>query len=151
MMFPLVRNLKYYLVKSHESQYTHVRKLYDVIYIVSAMDCFLVLLIQFRLKEAGHLSDIRYSFCHLHAFYADIPTYIYMYIYICIYIYIYSLDFHSCTFPMSLCAGVRRADTLENISMVSCQKGPTRHAYAWQIGQDTLELSICLSYFVLLE
>ena len=27
--------------------------------------------------------------------------------------------------------------------MVSCQKGPTRHAYAWQIGpfwQDTLEL-----------
>ena len=28
-------------------------------------------------------------------------------------------------------------------SMVSCQKGPTRHAYAWQIGpfwQDTLEL-----------
>ena len=26
--------------------------------------------------------------------------------------------------------------------MVSCQKGPTRHAYAWQIGpfyQDTLE------------
>ena len=29
------------------------------------------------------------------------------------------------------------------ISMVSCQKGPTRHAYAWQIGpfwQDTLEL-----------
>ena len=28
--------------------------------------------------------------------------------------------------------------------MVSCQKGPTRHAYAWQIGpfwQDTLDLS----------
>ena len=28
-------------------------------------------------------------------------------------------------------------------SMVSCQKGPTRHAYAWQIGpfwQDTLEI-----------
>ena len=27
-------------------------------------------------------------------------------------------------------------------SMVSCQKGPTRHAYAWQIGpfwQDTLD------------
>ena len=27
------------------------------------------------------------------------------------------------------------------VSMVSCQKGPTRHAYAWQIGsfwQDTL-------------
>ena len=30
------------------------------------------------------------------------------------------------------------------ISMVSCQKGPTRHAYTWQIGpfwQDTLDLS----------
>ena len=30
-----------------------------------------------------------------------------------------------------------------NSSMVSCQKGPTRNAYAWQIGsfwQDTLEL-----------
>ena len=27
--------------------------------------------------------------------------------------------------------------------MVSCQKGPTRHAYAWQIGpfwQDTLDV-----------
>ena len=30
-----------------------------------------------------------------------------------------------------------------NNSRVSCQKGPTRHAYAWQIGpfwQDTLDL-----------
>ena len=30
-----------------------------------------------------------------------------------------------------------------NISMVSCQKGPTCHAYAWQIGpfwQDTLDI-----------
>ena len=29
----------------------------------------------------------------------------------------------------------------KELSMVSCQKGPTRHAYAWQIGpfwQDTL-------------
>ena len=29
--------------------------------------------------------------------------------------------------------------------MVSCQKGPTRHAYAWQIGpfsQDTLEFCL---------
>ena len=28
--------------------------------------------------------------------------------------------------------------------MVSCQKGPTRHAYAWQIGpflQDTIDMS----------
>ena len=28
--------------------------------------------------------------------------------------------------------------------MVSCQKGPTRHAYAWQIGpfwQDTLDIT----------
>ena len=33
--------------------------------------------------------------------------------------------------------------------MVSCQKGPTRHAYAWQIGpfwQDTLELSFNYVY-----
>ena len=31
------------------------------------------------------------------------------------------------------------------ISMVSCQKGPTRIAYAWQIGpfgQDTIDMSI---------
>ena len=31
----------------------------------------------------------------------------------------------------------------QHMSMVSCQKGPTRHAYAWQIGpfwQDTLEI-----------
>ena len=31
------------------------------------------------------------------------------------------------------------------ISMVPCQKGPTRHAYAWQIGpfwQDTLDMCI---------
>ena len=39
----------------------------------------------------------------------------------------------------------------EYMSMVSCQKGPTRHAYAWQIGpfcQDTLDVRvpvICLS------
>ena len=29
--------------------------------------------------------------------------------------------------------------------MVSCKKGPTRHAYAWQIGtfrQDTLDISV---------
>ena len=29
------------------------------------------------------------------------------------------------------------------ISMVPCQKGPTRHAYAWQIGpfgQDTIDM-----------
>ena len=33
-------------------------------------------------------------------------------------------------------------------SMVSCQKGPTRHAYAWQIGpfwQDTLELCVSVT------
>ena len=32
---------------------------------------------------------------------------------------------------------------MQLISRVSCQKGPTRHAYAWQIGpfcQDTLNL-----------
>ena len=38
-------------------------------------------------------------------------------------------------------------------SMVSCQKGPTRHAYAWQIGpfwQDTLDVSetLCDPYNV---
>ena len=36
--------------------------------------------------------------------------------------------------------------------MVSCQKGPTRHAYAWQIGpfwQDTLELQVVIGNFVL--
>ena len=34
-------------------------------------------------------------------------------------------------------------DSKEHISKVSCQKGPTRHAYAWQIGpfwKDTLDL-----------
>ena len=34
-----------------------------------------------------------------------------------------------------------------NISMVSCQKGPTRHAYAWQVGpfwQDTLDMWIVI-------
>ena len=33
--------------------------------------------------------------------------------------------------------------SLTHISMVSCQKGPTRHAYAWQIGpfwQDTIDI-----------
>ena len=38
-----------------------------------------------------------------------------------------------------------------NISMVSCQKGPTRHAYAWQIGpfwQDTLDM--CISHTAVL-
>ena len=37
-------------------------------------------------------------------------------------------------------------------SMVSCQKGPTRHAYAWQIGpfwQDTLELLVHIHIRVL--
>ena len=42
---------------------------------------------------------------------------------------------------------------LDYISRVSCQKGPTRHAYAWQIGpfwQDTLDMSItrCDSFVV---
>ena len=35
---------------------------------------------------------------------------------------------------------------LADKSMVSCQKGPTRHDYAWQIGpfwQDTLEIQLC--------
>ena len=40
------------------------------------------------------------------------------------------------------------ARLLTCISMVSCQKGPTRHAYAWQIGpfrQDTLDMCVCVS------
>ena len=35
---------------------------------------------------------------------------------------------------------------LKPISMVSCQKGHTRHAYAWQIGpfwQDALDIYEC--------
>ena len=35
------------------------------------------------------------------------------------------------------------------ISMVSCQKGPTRHAYAWQIGpfwQDTIDMCLKILY-----
>ena len=35
----------------------------------------------------------------------------------------------------------------EHISMASCQKGPNRHAYTWQIGlfwQDTLDLEVFL-------
>ena len=41
--------------------------------------------------------------------------------------------------------GCRYKTTQHRKSMVSCQKGPTRHAYAWQIGsfwQDTLEISM---------
>ena len=39
------------------------------------------------------------------------------------------------------------------ISMVSCQKGPTCHAYAWQIGpfwQDTLDITLCLCPYMVL-
>ena len=41
------------------------------------------------------------------------------------------------------CNGAKSHSAVKRNSMVSCQKGPTRHAYAWQIGpfwQDTLEL-----------
>ena len=48
---------------------------------------------------------------------------------------------------ISLIQGFRRTSTawsgVVSISMVSWQKGPTRHAYAWQIGpfwQDTLDM-----------
>ena len=40
--------------------------------------------------------------------------------------------------------GFEQLSFVECITMVSCQKGPTRHAYAWQIGpfwQDTLDLT----------
>ena len=36
--------------------------------------------------------------------------------------------------------------------MVSCQKGPTRHAYAWQIGpfwQDTIDMETALYVHVM--
>ena len=48
--------------------------------------------------------------------------------------------YHTSTFTALPCSNAVRFATH---SMVSCQKGPTRHAYAWQIGpfwQDTLEL-----------
>ena len=35
------------------------------------------------------------------------------------------------------------------VSMVSCKKGPTHHAYAWQIApflQDTLDMYIVIAY-----
>ena len=38
---------------------------------------------------------------------------------------------------------IRHWNIFQHKSMVSCQKGPTRHAYAWQIGpfwQNTLEV-----------
>ena len=44
-------------------------------------------------------------------------------------------------------------DDITQISMVSCQKGPTRHAYAWQIGpfwQDTPDICMFIWYTVLL-
>ena len=48
-------------------------------------------------------------------------------------------------FHDDICIWSRELGTVYN-SRVSCQKGPTRHAYAWQIGpfwQDTLVL-LCL-------
>ena len=45
-------------------------------------------------------------------------------------------------FPAYVCLGLLSKPLL---SMVSCQKGPTRHAYAWQIGpfwQDTLDVGV---------
>ena len=50
--------------------------------------------------------------------------------------------------PSAAC-GLFLQDVLHN-SMVSCQKGPTRHAYAWQIGpfgQDTFELRLHTFHF----
>ena len=43
-------------------------------------------------------------------------------------------------------AGTMRIE-LADSSMVSCQKGPTHHAYAWQIGpfwRDTLDMGVCV-------
>ena len=44
----------------------------------------------------------------------------------------------------------KQVPSTKDITMVSCQKGPTRHAYAWQIGpfwQDTLKLSPLLTHW----
>ena len=44
---------------------------------------------------------------------------------------------------MGILADNSRQKWNNNISRVSCQKGPTRHAYAWQIGpfwQDTFDM-----------
>ena len=48
-----------------------------------------------------------------------------------------------------LSVGRDRIKCIHLISMVSCQKGPTRHAYAWQIGpfwQDTLDMNTEVIY-----
>ena len=50
-----------------------------------------------------------------------------------------------CT-PTWITLRLRNMTTDEKKSMVSCQRGPTRHASAWQIGpfwQDTLEIRPC--------
>ena len=56
----------------------------------------------------------------------------------------FDIENHLLYFPPSLVFSLPLSIILVKImSMVSCQKGPTRHAYAWQIGpfwQDTLDV-----------
>ena len=66
-----------------------------------------------------------------------------------------------CYFSLYLVSCLCLFDTLKDIWMVSCQKGPTHHAYAWQIGpfwQDTLDLwyqefsgMICIMFCLILR
>ena len=47
----------------------------------------------------------------------------------------------------TICLGVGHETKVCAISRVSCQKGPTHHAYAWQIGpfwQETLNICFCV-------
>ena len=59
-------------------------------------------------------------------------------------LYIYYCEIgHICAYQPHKMVSTGNRWTHLNKSMVSCQKGPTRHAYAWQIGpfwQDTLEI-----------
>ena len=60
--------------------------------------------------------------------------------YVCVCVYI-----HTSRPNVFANTGYQVRYTYSDISMVSCQKGPTRHAYAWQIGpfwQDTLDIAI---------
>ena len=52
-------------------------------------------------------------------------------------------DRHEICIDIHVCIFKTLQVPVPNISMVSCQKGPTRHAHAWQIGpfwQDTLDI-----------
>ena len=56
------------------------------------------------------------------------------------------------TFTKQKCSQCSEPKWLDDHTLrVSCQKGPTRHAYAWQIGpfwQDTLDICNVFSYWL---